>query len=227
MSERIPSEFMHSIGTAVKTTCVPDTFTGTRRSLLTRLKDWDDSEGWREFFDRYGKLIYRFAMKAGLRNAEAQDVVQETLLAVAKQMPGFRYDPAKGSFRRWLFTQTRWRIADQFRKRQRADLLQAVPDDDATGTSEMERVPDNSREELEAAWDSEWREHQLSRALERVKAKVSERQFQMFHLFAVQGWSMAQIIRTLKVNRAQVYMAKMRASRLLKAEMAALDAGER
>ena len=212
---------------AEQTTNATDTFTATRRSLLTRLKNWDDSEGWREFFDRYGKLIFGFGIKAGLSNAEAQDVVQETLLTVAKQMPGFRYDPAKGSFRRWLFTQTRWRIADQFRKRRRADLLRAVPDDDATGTSEMERVPDSSGEKLEAAWDSEWRENQLARALDLVKTKVGERQFQMFHLFAVQGWSMAEIIRTLKVNRAQVYMAKMRVSRLLKAEMAALDAGER
>jgi RNA polymerase sigma-70 factor (ECF subfamily) len=218
---------MDSIVIAVKPNSVPDTFTGTRRSLLTRLKHWDDSGAWHEFFERYGKLIYGFALKSGLSDAEAQDVVQETMLAVTKQMPGFRYDPAKGSFRRWLFNQTRWRIADQFRKRQRADLLQAVSDDDATGTSEMERVPDTAEAKLKAAWDSEWRENQLARALERVKAKVSERQFQMFHLFTVQGWSMAEIIRTLKVNRAQVYMAKLRVSKLVKAELAALDTGER
>ena len=211
----------------LKTSSLPDTFTGTRRSLLTRLKNWGDSEGWREFFDTYGKLIYRFAMKAGLSDAESQDVVQETLLVVAKQMPGFHYDPAKGSFRRWLFNQTRWRIADAFRRRQRADLVQRASDDSSTGTAEMERVPDASAEKLEAAWDSEWRENQLARALERVKAKVSERQYQMFHLFTVQGWSMEEIIRTLKVNRAQVYMAKMRVSKLVKAELAALEAKAR
>src|SRR5215510_5853251 len=111
-------------------TSLSDSFTGTRLSLLTRLKNWDDSEGWREFFDTYGKLIYRFAIKAGLSDDESQDVVQDTMLAVAKQMPGFRYDPAKGSFRRWLFNQARWRIADQFRKRQRKDLLQGAPHDD-------------------------------------------------------------------------------------------------
>jgi RNA polymerase sigma-70 factor (ECF subfamily) len=205
----------------------PAPFHGPPRSLLTRLKHWDDSGAWREFFERYGKLIYGFALKLGLSDAEAQDVVQETMLAVTKQMAGFRYDPAKGSFRRWLFNQTRWRIADQFRKRQRADLLQAVSDNDATGTSEMERVPDASEEKLQAAWDAEWRENQLARALERVKVKVSERQFQMFHLFTVQGWSMAEIVRTLQVNRAQVYMAKLRVSKLVKAELAALDAGER
>jgi len=217
---------MHSTVMAMKTTSVSDTFTGTRQSLLTRLKNWDDAEGWREFFNTYGKLIYRFAMKAGLSDAESQDVVQETLLVVAKQMPGFRYDPAKGSFRRWLFNQARWRIADAFRKRHRPDLVQRASDDSSTGTQEMERVPDGSSE-LEAAWDSEWRENQLTRALERVKAKVSQRQYQMFHLFTVQGWSMAEIVRTLKVNRAQVYMAKMRLSKLVKAEMAALDAGEK
>src|SRR5262245_19669372 len=218
---------MHSTVMAQRTSSVPDTFTGTRRSLLARLKSWDDSEGWREFFDRYGKLIYRFAMQAGLRDAESQDVVQETLLAVAKQMPGFRYDPVKGSFRRWLFNQTRWRIADAFRKRQRAELVQAASDDSSTGTAEMERIPDASAEPLEAAWDSEWRENQLARSLERVKPNVSERQYQMFHLFAIQGWSMAEIVRTLKVNRAQVYMAKMRVSKLVKAELAALEARER
>jgi RNA polymerase sigma-70 factor (ECF subfamily) len=154
-------------------------------------------------------------------------VVQETLLAVAKQMPGFHYDAAKGSFRRWLFNQTRWRIADAFRKRQRAGLVQAASDDSSTGTAEIERVPDAEAEKLEAAWDSEWQENQLARALERVKGNVSERQYQMFHLAAVQGWSMPEIIRTLKVNRAQVYMAKMRVSRLVRAEMAALEATER
>jgi RNA polymerase sigma-70 factor (ECF subfamily) len=218
---------MHSTIMAQKTPNAPDTFTGTRRSLLTRLKNWDDSEGWREFFDRYGKLIYRFAMQAGLRDAESQDVVQETLLAVAKQMPGFRYDPGKGSFRRWLFNQARWRIADAFRRRQRADLVQRASDDSSTDTGEMERISDASAEQLEAAWDSEWRENQLARALERVKPNVSERQYQMFHLFTVQGWSMAEIVRTLKVNRAQVYMAKMRVSKLVKAELASLEARER
>ena len=212
---------------SLKKSSVPDSFTGTRRTLLSRLKSWDDAEGWREFFDRYGQLIYRFALQAGLSDAESQDVVQETLLAVAKQMPDFRYDPAKGSFRRWLFNQARWRIADAFRKRQRADLVQTVSDDSSTSTAEMERIPDASAEKLEAAWDSEWRENQLARALERVKASVSERQYQMFHLFTVQGWSMAEIIRTLKVNRAQVYMAKMRVSKLLKAELVALESSER
>ena len=57
----------------------------TRHSLLNRLKDWRDEASWREFFETYWELIYNVARKAGLNDAEAQDVVQETVIAVAKR----------------------------------------------------------------------------------------------------------------------------------------------
>jgi len=60
------------------------------------------------------------AIKAGLNDAEAQEVVQETIVAVAKQM-GFKYDPKIGSFKGWLLHLTRWRIADKMRKRRDND----------------------------------------------------------------------------------------------------------
>lgn len=83
----------------------------TRRSLLNRLKDWGDQAGWQEFFDTYWRLVYKVALKAGLTETEAQEVVQETLLEVAKKMPGFNYDPAAGSFKSWLLHTTRWKIS--------------------------------------------------------------------------------------------------------------------
>src|SRR5712692_9813138 len=89
----------------------------TRKSLLIRLKDWDDQKSWQEFFDIYWKLIHAVAIQAGLNEAEAQDVVQETVISVAKKMGEFKTDPAFGSFKSWLLVITRRRIADQFRKR--------------------------------------------------------------------------------------------------------------
>lgn len=91
----------------------------TRRSLLTRLRNWDDEEGWRRFFDTYWRLIYGVARKAGLGDAEAQDVVQETVISVAKRMRQFRYDAGRGSFKSWLRLITRRRIADFLRERYR------------------------------------------------------------------------------------------------------------
>src|SRR3954468_23695819 len=115
----------------------------TRATLLQRLKNWQDHSSWQDFFDTYWKLIYGIGRKSGLTEAEAQDVVQETMFSVAKHMPTFKYDPAIGSFKAWLLNMTRWRIIGQFRKRQlavepefqnstsRTDAVEAAPDPNA------------------------------------------------------------------------------------------------
>src|SRR5262245_57647812 len=79
----------------------------TRSSLLGRMRNVDDDASWRAFFETYWRLIYNVARKSGLSDDAAQDVVQETVIAVARKMPDFRYDPAKGSFKQWLLRITR------------------------------------------------------------------------------------------------------------------------
>ncbi len=114
----------------------------TRRSLVDRLVDWDDRKHWQEFFDTYWKLIYSAARKSGLTDAEAQEVVQETVITVAKKIDKLKYDPAIGSFKGWLLQITRWRIVDQFRKREPGNAKRPrVGDDRLTAT--IERVPDS------------------------------------------------------------------------------------
>src|ERR1044071_5293796 len=95
-----------------------DELLSTRRSLLERLRDWEDQASWREFFDLYWKFIYSVAIRSGLTDQEAEDVVQETVLSVAKKMPQYIYDPARCSFKGWLMHVTRLRIIDQLRRRQ-------------------------------------------------------------------------------------------------------------
>src|SRR5437868_7307561 len=103
----------------------------TRRSLVDRLANWDDQRRWQEFFDTYWKLIYSAARKSGLADAEAQEVVQETVITVAKNVGRLDYDPAVGSFKGWLLQITRRRIADQFRKREPdAELIGDAPPGD-------------------------------------------------------------------------------------------------
>src|SRR6476646_2439882 len=89
----------------------------TRASLLDRLKDLGDQASWNRFYEIYHDLIFSVARRAGLNEAEASEVVQDTLISVAKQMPEFTYDPAKDSFKGWLLTVVRWRIRDQLAKR--------------------------------------------------------------------------------------------------------------
>lgn len=196
----------------------------TRQSLLTRLKDWDDQCGWQDFFDTYSRLIYGTAVKAGLSSEEAQEVVQETVLSVAKKMEDdFRYDPSKGTFKGWLLQLTRWRITDQFRKR-KPDNAQAGFADDERRTEVIDRMADDAPGAIDQIWETEWTENVLKAAIERVKTKVSARQFQIYDLYVLREKSVDDVTKSLGVSSTQVYLAKHRVGSALKKEMKALEA---
>ena len=77
----------------------PDEFIPTRESLLRRLKDWKDDDSWQEFFKTYKRLIYSTALKSGLSEAEAEEVLQETVISVAKTIKEFKYDRKRCTFK--------------------------------------------------------------------------------------------------------------------------------
>src|SRR5262245_6507304 len=87
----------------------------TRYSLLSRLQNWADQDSWKDFFDTYWRLIYSIAIKSGLTECEAEDVVQETVICVARDIHTFKRDRRLGSFKGWLRNTVRWKVADQFR----------------------------------------------------------------------------------------------------------------
>ena len=202
-------------------------FIPTRRSLLTRLKQWDDEESWRDFFDTYWRLLYAVALRGGLNDAEAQEVVQETVISVAGKMRDFKYDPAIGSFKSWLLQLTRRRIADQFRKRPREFRFPADAPDQTTRTAAVARIPDPASLDLETVWDDEWRKNLFSAALERVKRRVKPRQYQLFELCVLKEWPVRRIAGTLGVNASQVYLARFRIGNLVKKEVQSLKAETR
>ncbi len=194
-------------------------FIPTRQSLLSRLKDWNDQESWKVFFDTYWKLIFNAAIRAGLTQAEAQDVVQETVIAVSKNLPKFEYDPAKGSFKTWLMRQTRWCIIAQFRKRM---PIKKSLNRTATDTETIDRVPDPRVPALDALWDEEWEKNLLDAALNRVKAKVDGKHFQIFDLCLRKNWPVSKVASDLHITTARVYLIKHRVGALLKKEIAYL-----
>src|SRR5437762_5591068 len=135
----------------------------TRASLLGRLKNWDDAKSWEEFTHIYSRLIRTVASKAGLTESEAKDVEQETLLCVAKTIHEFESNPTRGTFKSWLLNLTRWRIADQFRRRSPAAASASPSDATPTGTSTVERVA--GAENLDAEGEIEWKRNIIETAL--------------------------------------------------------------
>ena len=201
----------------------PDEVIPTRRTLLSRLKHWDDQESWHQFFKTYWKLIFGVAIRAGLTEAEAQDVVQETVISVAKTMPSFKYDAAACSFKTWLQHLTRKRIVDQLRKRNPADAADRRHADERAAISAIEQAPDYTATDLEAIWEEEWQTNLLEAALEKIRARVNPRQYQMFYLYVIKKLPIKEVTRTLEVNVGQVYLAKHRVSALVRAEVKKLE----
>src|SRR5438045_5366263 len=84
----------------------------TRPSLLLRLRDARDGVAWSEFVEVYAPLVYGYARRQGLQDADAADVCQEVLGGVAGSVGRLEYDPARGAFRNWLFTVVRRKLAN-------------------------------------------------------------------------------------------------------------------
>lgn len=202
----------------------PDEMIPTRASLLHRLKDWRDQASWQQFFDIYWRLIYSVARRSGLTDSEAQDVVQETMLAVAKHMPSFRYDAANGQFKAWLLNMTRWRIIDQVRKRAKVPPEEStVLHEGETSAKPIDLVIDPAGNMLDNVWDAEWQKTLLDAALAKVKRRVDPQNYQLFDFYVNKEWPPAKVASTFNVAVDQVYLAKHRITELLKAEVARLE----
>jgi RNA polymerase sigma factor (sigma-70 family) len=192
------------------------------------LKDWQNTDSWQEFYDIYSGLIYGMALNAGLTASEADDALQETLLTVAKQLKAdgegnsaFKYDPAKGSFKSFLFHTTRWRIDDQFDKRAHLVRKSSRRDSRTSKTPIEERIPDP--QDFEAKWDLEWKENRYAAALERVKRSVKAKQYQVYDLYVVKNLPAKNVARLLGIRSAQVFLTKHRILRRIKKEIERLE----
>ena len=198
-----------------KTVKVPNAdLNPTRYSLLSRLQDWDDEDSWRDFFDTYWRLIYSVAIKSGLTETEAQDVVQETVVCVAKDIGKFKRNRDRGSFRGWLANLTRWRINDQLRKRTPLPAVENV--DPLTKLHPADQVPDPAGSGLEAVWEEEWRANLLEAAIERVRRRVREEHYQIFDLYVMRRWKAREVAEALGVSVGRVYLAKHRVASEIK-----------
>ena len=197
---------------------MPDPAPGTSATdpaLLRRLRDVGDDASWRQFHDTYGRMLHAVARRAGLNDAEAQDVVQETIIDVSQQMPDFRYDRSRGRFKNWLLTIVRRRIANHARRQFYQHGDERIPRTQHLGTALEETTPMPDAE-FERVWAEEWERQILEAALARVKARVKPLQYQAFQLHVLKEVPVAEVCERLGVRAREVYWAKDRVQRLLK-----------
>lgn len=206
----------------------PDPWLPTRYTLIARMKDLSDGSSWQEFFDLYGRLIYSVALRSGLSHVESEEVVQETVLSVAKKIHHFKADPTAGSFKAWLRRLIQWRIKDQVRKRrpEETDRVHRLPGYQAqapSSTATEERIPDPAAGNFEAIWDREWQEQVTKVALERLKARVNAKHYQVFHMLEVHGSPVKVVAEAFGISEAQVHLIRYRLLETLREQSAQLQ----
>jgi RNA polymerase sigma-70 factor (ECF subfamily) len=190
----------------------------TRASLLVRIRDPNDHEAWREFVQVYAAVVYGFARKRGLQDADAADLMQEVFRTVAASAARLNYDPERGSFRGWLYTVTRNKIYNFLNGRRRQ--VRGSGDSGAQERLEEQSAP---AEDPAALWEQEYQRRAFAWAAERVRGEFQEATWQAFWLTAVDGQSARDAGAKVGLSPGAVYVAKSRVLARLKEEVQQLQ----
>jgi RNA polymerase sigma factor (sigma-70 family) len=172
---------------------MPETTPATRASLLVRLRDRHDESAWREFVDVYAALIYGYARRRGLQDADAADLMQDVLRSVADAAGRLAYDPSRGTFRGWLYTVARNKLVNHLTARSRRE--QASGDSGVRERLEEQPAPDD-----EPAWEQEYRQRLFEWASARVRTEVQPATWEAFKATAVDGEPAPVVAGRLKMS---------------------------
>ena len=177
----------------------------TRASLLLRMRDPSDEQAWREFQEIYQPLVYRLARKRGLQDADARELAQEVMIAVAGAIDRWEPDPARSTFRTWLYRVARNTLVNHLQRQNRREQ--------ATGDSRMQQMlaqipaSDNvSPHDL----DHEFRRQTFLWAANKARSSFQPATWDAFWLTSVEGREVAEVAAQLQTTVGAVYVARSR-----------------
>ena len=187
----------------------------TRASLLIQLRDGSNHAAWQEFVKLYSPVIYGFARKRGLQDADAADLMQDVMRSVSSAIGRLDYDRRQGTFRGWLFTITRNKIFNFLSARR----IRPQGSGDSTTNQLLASHPDTSTDDGADAWEAEYQRRIASLAMDRVKGEFQENTWRAFWLTAVEGVVAGEAAKQVGLSTGAVYVAKSRVLARLKEEV--------
>jgi RNA polymerase sigma factor (sigma-70 family) len=191
----------------------------TRASLLVRLRDGGDVGAWQEFVRLYAPVIYGFARKRGLQDADAADLMQEVLRSLSSAVHRLEYDPVRGTFRGWLFTVTRNKVYNFLESRSRRVQ--------GSGDSRMQqRLEQHADGDQSAEWEADYQRALAAQAMERVKSEFQAATWEAFIQTAVEGRTPAQVAPRVGLSVGAIYVAKSRVIARLRQEIERMQEDE-
>lgn len=185
----------------------------TRASLLVQLREGENSDAWHEFVRLYGPVVYGFARKRGLQDADAADLMQDVLRSVSSAIGRLDYDRKQGTFRGWLFTITRNKVFNFLSARR----IRPQSSGDTATNRILETHPDGV--DGSETWEMEYQRRLAALAMEQVQPEFQENTWRAFWLTAVEGQSAGDVAQQLSLSAGAVYVAKSRVLARLKQEV--------
>jgi RNA polymerase sigma-70 factor (ECF subfamily) len=185
--------------------------------LLVRLRDPNDADAWKEFLRLYASVIYGFARKRGLQDADAADLMQEVLRSVAGAVGRLDYDSRRGTFRGWLYAITRNKVFNFLEARAR----HARGSGDSNTHRRLEEQPGPGGDDED--WDREYERKAFAWAADRVQQEFQPSTWQAFWQTAVDGRNAQDVGKGLGLSPGAVYVAKSRVLARLKEEISQLS----
>ncbi|MCA9088914.1 MAG: sigma-70 family RNA polymerase sigma factor [Planctomycetaceae bacterium] len=167
----------------------------TRSSLLIRLRDPADGVGWEEFASVYYPFLYEVALRAGIPQDDAKDVIQDLFLVLLKVLPNFEYEAERGKFRSWLKRVVRNRVIDWYRRKQR----------DPVRLQELSWLSEETND-----FDEQHRMHLVRHVLDEVRRASVLQTWLCFERHVLKGQSAERVAADLQVSTNAVYVNSSR-----------------
>ena len=186
----------------------------TRPTLLLRLRDKENAPAWHEFVQLYGPLVFGYGVQRGLNEADAADLCQEVMCAVAGGIERFAYDPARGSFRAWLMRVTRNRLNSFFERQYRRAPANG-------STTVLELLAERPSPLEEDQWTAEYQRRLFDWAAVEVRGEFEPTSWEAFWQTAMLDRSGQEVAASLGLSVGAVYIARSRVLARLKQKVAA------
>ncbi len=186
----------------------------TRSSVIRAVANTENEAAWQRLFDLYAGFVFSIARSKGLRPEDADDIVQVVFADLARNLPAFKYDRAKGKFRSYLTGLVHWRVTDRLKSGKRDTDLKVAFWEEAKAAAYSA--------EDEAFSKREWQAAALEEALRRIKPDVRPEHYAAFVASAVEGQDTESVMRLYSVSRDNLYQIRKRLTEKLRKTVTAV-----
>ena len=189
----------------------------TSLSLLARAQSDASDDAWQQVAGLYASLLRSWLTRFEVPATDADDLIQEVLLTVSRELPRFEHSGCAGAFRSWLRTILVHRLRDFWRSRK----YRPAATGGSTWAEQLEQLADESSN-ASREWNLEHDRHVMARLLESVQPRFEAKTWEAFHRQMFDGQRADVVAAVLGMPLNSVYVARSRVLSTLRREAAGL-----